>query len=55
VDASGVTAVRLLGVEAPLAWSVNDNGQLHVELPASLPVSAAHVLRIEPVEALRPR
>jgi len=55
IDASGVTGVRMLGVDEPLAWTIDDDGRLHVELPTSLPVSAVHVLRIEPAAGLRPR
>lgn len=55
VDASGVTGVRLLGVDAPIAWSVGDSGRLQIELPASLPVSAVHVLRLEPAGGLKSR
>lgn len=55
VDASGVTGVRLLGVDPPIAWSVDDTSHLNVELPASLPVSAVHVLRIEPADGLKVR
>jgi len=52
LDASRVTGVRLLGVDTPIQWSVDEADRLHVELPSSLPVSAAHVLRIEPGDGL---
>ena len=53
IDASSVTGVRLLDVDEPLTWSIDDGGHLDITLPASLPVSAAHVLRIEPAAGLR--
>lgn len=45
VDATGVTGVRALGIDAPLEWSVNQ-GMLHVTFPERAPVSPAHVLSI---------
>ena len=45
VDATGVTAVRALGSDQPLDWSVTD-GMLNVTFPERAPVSPAHVLSI---------
>jgi alpha-L-fucosidase len=45
VDATDVTAVRLLGVDEPIAWAVVD-GALQVTLPDRLPISAAHALEL---------
>ena len=45
VDATGVTGVRLLGVDEPIAWSVDD-GMLRVTLPERVPASPAHVLAL---------
>lgn len=52
IDASGVTSVRMPGVDEPLTWSIDDEGRLDVEAPRALPVSAVHVLRIEPADGL---
>ncbi|MEI6622330.1 MAG: alpha-L-fucosidase [Actinomycetes bacterium] len=45
VDASALTAVRLLGVDEQLTWRVDD-GVLSVTLPERVPVSAALVLSL---------
>ncbi|MBU6364100.1 MAG: alpha-L-fucosidase, partial [Acidobacteria bacterium] len=45
VDATGVSGVRMLGLDAPVEWTV-DAGMLRVTLPESLPVSPAHVLAL---------
>lgn len=51
IDASGAKDVSMLGLDAPVEWSV-DGGVLSVELPNRLPVAAAHALRID--GAVRP-
>jgi alpha-L-fucosidase len=43
VDAAAVSDVRLLGLDEPVEWTVDD-GMLRVTLPERLPVSPAHVL-----------
>ena len=45
VDATGITGVRLLGVDESIEWRVTD-GILHVRLPARVPVAPAHVLAL---------
>lgn len=45
VDATGIGGVRMLGLDAPVEWTVDD-GMLRVTLPESLPVSPAHVLAL---------
>ncbi len=58
VDATGITDVRLLGIDGDsgqIAHTVNEQGVLTIQLPASLPVSAAHVLRISPASGIRSR
>jgi len=55
IEATGIAQVRLLGADGPLIWTVDEGGQLEVELPASLPVSAAHVLRIDGATGMRVR
>ena len=45
VDATDVSAVRLLGVDEPLDWRVDD-GMLRVRLPERLAISPAHVLAL---------
>ncbi|MBI2704255.1 MAG: alpha-L-fucosidase [Actinobacteria bacterium] len=52
VDASGVTDVRLLGVDEPVSWTVTD-GRLEVTLPDRLPVSPAHTFRLSPASGIR--
>ncbi len=47
VDASGLSGVRLLGVDEPPEWQVAD-GELTLTLPGRLPVSAAHALCLGP-------
>ena len=53
IDASGVTSVRLLGLDGDLKWSV-EAGRLTVALPERLPVSPAHALVITPADGMRP-
>jgi alpha-L-fucosidase len=45
VDATGVTEVRLLGLDEPVHWRV-DGGLLRVRLPERLPATPAHVLAL---------
>ena len=45
VDASGVTGVRVLGIDEPADWVVS-GGALTVRLPERIPVSPAHVLAL---------
>ncbi|MBU3706369.1 MAG: alpha-L-fucosidase [Mycobacterium sp.] len=45
VDATGVTGVRLLGLDEPIEWRVAD-GMLRVRLPGRVPVAPAHVLAL---------
>lgn len=45
VDATEVSAVRLLGVDEAITWRAVDGG-LEVTLPERLPVSPAHVLAV---------
>ena len=45
VDATGVTGVRVLGLDGPADWQVCD-GALTVRLPERIPVSPAHVLAL---------
>jgi len=45
IDATDVTAVRMLGVDDDLTWHAED-GALWVTVPDRLPVSAAHVLEV---------
>jgi len=47
VDATGVEAVRMPGLEEPLDWRIAD-GLLTVRLPERMPVSPAHVLVLAP-------
>jgi alpha-L-fucosidase len=52
VAAADVRRVTLLGVDDPVESSVG-HGALSVTLPERLPVSPAHVVRLEPASALR--
>lgn len=45
VDATGVTGVRVLGLDEPADWQVTD-GALTVRLPERMPVSPAHVIAL---------
>lgn len=45
VDATGVTGVRVLGLDGPADWQVTD-GALTVRLPERMPVSPAHVIAL---------
>lgn len=45
VEATEVSAVRMLGLAEPLSWSV-DGGALWVTLPEQVPVSAAYALSL---------
>lgn len=45
IDAGGVTEVRMLGLDEPVAWSVTD-GMLRLRLPERMPVSPAAVLSL---------
>ena len=45
VDATDISAVRLLGIDEPVDWRIAD-GTLSVRLPERLPVSPAHVLTL---------
>ena len=45
LDATGVTGVRVLGLDGPADWQVTD-GALTVRLPERMPVSPAHVLTL---------
>ena len=45
IDAAQVNDVRVLGVDQPITWRV-DNGMLHVTLPERMPVAPAHVLAL---------
>ena len=45
VDGTGLTGVRLLGVDESIDWTVED-GRVQITLPEQLPVSAAHVLTL---------
>jgi len=45
VDATDVTAVRMLGLDEPIHWQVDD-GMLRVRLPERMPVAPAHVLTL---------
>jgi alpha-L-fucosidase len=53
IEATGVTRVRVLGSDTPVDWQVDEAGRLRIDLPAHLPLSPVHVLRIEPAAALR--
>jgi len=46
VDASGVSGVRLLGLDEAVDFSIDD-GALTVRLPERMPVSPAHVLALQ--------
>ncbi|MGI9124377.1 MAG: alpha-L-fucosidase [Mycobacterium sp.] len=45
VDATDTTEVRMLGLDGPLHWRVDDT-MLTVQLPERMPVSPAHVLTL---------
>ncbi len=45
VDATGVTGVRVLGLDEPVGWQVAD-GMLTVSLPDRMPPAPAHVLAL---------
>ena len=45
VDATGVAEARMLGLDEPLDWRVDD-GTLRVRLPERIPVSPAYVLTL---------
>ena len=45
VDGTGLTGVRLLGVDESIDWTVED-GRVQITLPEQLPVAAAHVLTL---------
>jgi alpha-L-fucosidase len=51
VDATDVDTVRVLGLDEPVDWQVDD-GMLTVRLPERMPVSPAHVLTLG--HAVRP-
>lgn len=46
VRAREVRDVRLLGVDEPVRWSLDDERALRVDLPERLPVSPVHVLAV---------
>jgi alpha-L-fucosidase len=52
VEAGELRHVGLLGADGAVDWSVHD-GRVSVTLPERLPVSPAHVLRLEPAGAVR--
>jgi alpha-L-fucosidase len=45
VDATGVTGVRLLGVDEPIEWTIAE-GVLEITLPDRLPIAAAHAVEL---------
>jgi alpha-L-fucosidase len=45
VDAAGIDAVRVIGLDEPVDWQVAD-GMLTVRLPERMPVSPAHALTL---------
>ena len=47
IDAAELDRVRMLGLDAPVDWRVED-GTVTVRLPERLPVSPAHVLTLGP-------
>lgn len=46
VDATDVRSVRLLGLDEPIEWSVDEAGGLWLTLPERLPVAAAHAIEL---------
>ena len=45
VDATDIDAVRILGLDEPVEWRV-EQGMLRLRLPERMPVSPAHVLTL---------